>query len=181
MQQIRLCGLGGQGIVMAGAILAQAAFYDKKSVSLSSGYGSQVRGGMTRSDLIFSEAFIDFPMVTEIDLLIAMLQEALQESLPLLKGNGRIVVDDSLVKVDSSSPANYLSIPATEIAIRELNNEMAANIVLLSAANAVGQLVREDSLQKAIRTLVPPPLVELNLKAMQLGLKQVEKVGGNRS
>ena len=89
MQQIRLCGLGGQGIVTAGAILAQAAFYDNRSVSLSSGYGSQVRGGITRSDLIFSESFIDFPMVTEIDLLIAMLQEALQESLPLLKANGR--------------------------------------------------------------------------------------------
>jgi len=118
-------------------------------------------------------------MVTEIDLLIAMLQEALQESFPLLKRNGMMVVDDSLVKVDSSSPANYLGIPATEIAIRELNNEMAANIVLLSAANGVGQLVREDSLQKAIRTLVPPPLVDLNLKAMQLGLKQVERGSKN--
>ncbi len=175
MQQIRLCGLGGQGIVMAGAILAQAAFYDNRSVSLSSGYGSQVRGGITRSDLIFSETFIDFPMVTEIDLLIAMLQEALQESLPLLKANGRIVIDDSLVKIDSGSPENYLGIPATEIAIRELNNEMAANIILLSAANAKGQLVSGNSLQKAIKTLVAPPLVDLNLKAMQLGLKQVKK------
>ncbi len=177
MQQIRLCGLGGQGIVMAGAILAQAAFYDSRSVSLSSGYGSQVRGGITRSDLIFSETFIDFPMVTEIDLLIAMLQEAMQESLPLLKANGKIVVDDSLVKVDSSSPANYVGIPATEIAIRELNNEMAANIVLLSAANALGHLVSENALQKAIEALVAPPLVGLNLKAMQLGLKQAESVG----
>jgi 2-oxoglutarate ferredoxin oxidoreductase subunit gamma len=175
MQQIRLCGLGGQGIVMAGAILAQAAFYDNKSVSLSSGYGSQVRGGMTRSDLIFSETFIDFPMVTEIDLLIVMLQEALPESLPLLKGNGRVVVDDSLVKIDPASRAKYLGIPATEMAIRELKSEMVANIVLLAAANAVGQLVAENSMQKAIRTLVSPAFVELNLKAMQLGLKQVEK------
>ncbi len=175
MQRIRLCGLGGQGIVMAGAILAQAAFYDNKSVSLSSGYGSQVRGGITKSDLIFSEAFIDFPMVTEIDLLIAMLQEALQESLPLLTGSGRVVVDDSLVKVDSALRAETLAVPATEIAIRELKNEMAANIVLLSAANAAGKLVTEESLQRAIKTLVPPPLIDLNLKAMKLGLKQVER------
>lgn len=177
MQQIRICGLGGQGIVMAGAILAQAAFYDNKSVSLSSGYGSQVRGGITKSDLVFSETFIDFPMVTEIDLLIVMLQEALPESLPLLKGNGMVILDDSLVKVDSTSRAKYLSIPATEIAIRDLNSEMVSNIVLLAAANAVGQLVAENSLKKAIMTLIPPPFVELNLKAMQLGLHQAERVG----
>ncbi len=179
MRQIRLCGLGGQGIVMAGAILARAAFYDNKSVSLSSGYGSQVRGGITKSDLIFSETFIDFPMVTEIDLLIAMLQDALEESLPLLKEKGMVVVDDSLVKVESLPPTKFLKIPATEIATRQLNNEMVANMVLLSAANSNIQLVTENSLQKAIQTFVSPPLVDLNLKAMQLGLHHAGRVGEN--
>lgn len=177
MKQIRLCGLGGQGIVVAGGILAQAAIRDQKIVALSSGYGSQVRGGISKSDLIFSDAFIDFPMVTQIDLLIAMLQEAYQESLPLVKREGMIVLDGTLVKASPTSSAQYYSIPATETAIREVNNEMAANIVLLAAANFIAQLVSQASLEGSIKNNVSPRFVELNLKAMQLGLDLAKKVG----
>lgn len=177
MTQIRLCGLAGQGIVVAGGILAQAAIREQKIVALSSGYGSQVRGGISKSDLIFSDAFIDFPMVTQIDLLIAMLPEAYQESLPLVRREGMIVLDGTLVKASPTSSAQYYSIPATETAIRELNSEMAANIVLLAAGNSIAQLVSEASLKESIKNNVSPRFLELNLKAMQLGLDLAKMVG----
>jgi len=169
-RQIRLCGLGGQGIVIAGSILAQAALREKKSVGLSSGYGSQVRGGISKSDLVLSDTFIDFPLVTQIDLLVAMLQEAYQESLPLVAEGGIVVFDGTLVKPGAASSAKHFSIPATEKAVQELNSEVAANIVLLAAANAIGQLVSEDSLRAAIKDNVSSRFVDLNLKALQLGL-----------
>jgi 2-oxoglutarate ferredoxin oxidoreductase subunit gamma len=177
MRQIRLCGLGGQGIVVAGAILAQAAIRDKKFVSQSSSYGSQVRGGVSKADLIFSDAFIDFPMVTEIDFLVAMLQEAYQESLPMVKRDGLIVLDSTLVKAAPSSLARYFNIPATETVIRELKSEMAANIVLLAAANSIGQLVSAASLAESIQSSVSPRYRETNLKAMQVGIDLVKKMG----
>jgi 2-oxoglutarate ferredoxin oxidoreductase subunit gamma len=177
MRQIRLCGFGGQGIVVAGAILGQAAFLDKKFVALSSGYGSQVRGGTTKSDLVFSHAFVDFPLPTEIDFLIAMLQAAYQESLPLVRKDGIIILDRTLVKASPTSPARVYSIPATETVARKLKNEMAANIALLAAANSIGQLVSEASLREAIKKTVSPNFAELNLKAMQVGLELAKKTG----
>jgi len=176
MQQIRLCGLGGQGIVVAGSILAQAGFRDKKSVALSSGYGSQVRGGITTSDLVFSDGFIDFPLVTRVDLLVSMLQEAYQDSLPLVKKEGIVVLDSSLVKATPSSAAKHYNIPATETVIRELNSEMAANIALLAAANFIGQLVSEASLEEAVKNSVSPRFVELNLRAVKVGLDLAQEV-----
>jgi len=176
MRQIRLCGLGGQGIVVAGAILAEAAFRDKKAVGLSSGYGSQVRGDISKSDLVISETFIDFPLVTQIDLLVAMLPEAYQQSLSLVKKEGIIVLDGSLVKPSPTSAARYYSLPATEVAVKELNNEMVANIVMLAAANSIGQLVAQDSLREAIKNNVSSRFMEINLQAMQLGLDLAKKL-----
>jgi 2-oxoglutarate ferredoxin oxidoreductase subunit gamma len=175
-RQIRLCGSGGQGLVMAAGVLAQAGFRDKKFIALSSGYGSQVRGGVTRSDVVFAESLIDFPLVTKIDFLITMLQEAYDESLPLLKADGKIILDGKLVKPRLDSPIRCYSLPAVETAIRELKNGLFANIILLAAANTIGRLVSTESLGEAIRATVPPGLVDINLKALQLGIDLARKL-----
>jgi 2-oxoglutarate ferredoxin oxidoreductase subunit gamma len=146
---------------MAGEILAYAAFQEKKNVSLSSGYGSQVRGGITHSDLVMADGFIDFPMVTHIDFLITMLQEAYQDSLPLVKGDGKIVLDSALVKSLPDSLVKCYGIPATDIAVRELKNEMAANIILLAAAASIGHLVAKDALEESIRRTVSRGFVDI--------------------
>ncbi len=176
MQQIRLCGSGGQGIVAAGTILAQAAFRDKKFIAFSTSYGSVVRGGITKSNLVFSDTLIDFPLVTQIDLLIAMLQDAYQESLSSVKGDGVVVLDSSMVKSIPASSGKCYNIPATDTVIRELNSEMVANITLLAAANAISHLVSEPSLRESVKENVPPKFVELNLKAMQLGMDLAKMV-----
>lgn len=176
MQQIRLCGLAGQGIILAGRILAEAGFRDKKMISLSSEYPSQVRGGISKSDLVLSNTFIDFPMITEIDLLVSMVQEAYQESLSRVKGNGWIVVDSTLVKPAPNSSIKHYSIPATEVAIQKLNTETAANFILLAFANSIGQLVSETSLEESIKSIVSSRFVQLNLQAMQLGLDLAKNV-----
>ena len=162
-------------MVMAGEILAYAAFQEKKTVSLSSGYGSQVRGGITRSDLVIADGFIDFPMITRIDFLIAMLQVAYQDSLPQVKRDGKIVLDSALVKPLPDSSVKCYGIPATDMATRELKNEMAANIILLAAADSIGNFVSEAALEESIRKSVSPRFVELNLKAMHLGLDWARK------
>jgi 2-oxoglutarate ferredoxin oxidoreductase subunit gamma len=170
MIQIRLCGLGGQGLVVAGEMLARAAFQEKKAVSLTSSYGSQVRGGITRSDLVLSDGFIDFPMVTQIDFMITMLQTAYQESLPQMKTGGKVFFDSTLVKPAPGSPGRMYPLPATDIAVKELQSEMAANIILLAAANSISQFVSEASLEEAIRRGVPARFLDLNIKAVHLGL-----------
>ncbi|MFX0197373.1 MAG: 2-oxoacid:acceptor oxidoreductase family protein [Candidatus Hodarchaeota archaeon] len=176
MQQIRLCGGGGQGIVVAGRILAEAAFLDKRVVSLTAGYGTAMRGGISKSDIVLSDSFIDFPMVTQIDLLLSMLEEAYQESLPMVNENGVIVLDDTTVKPSPTSSIEHYSIPATEIAIQELKNEMVANLIMLAAANSIGRLVSKTSLEESIKSIVSPRFVEINLQAIQLGLDLAKKL-----
>lgn len=176
MQQIRVCGSGGQGIVIAGRLLAEAAIKDRKSVSLSVGYGSAVRGGISQSDVVFSDSFIDFPMIIQIDLLICMFEEAYIASLSKVKENGIIVLDDTLVKPRVNSQAKHWSIPATETAIKILKNQMAANIILLAAANYITQLVSVTSLENSIRSTVSSKFVEPNLQAMHLGVDLAQKL-----
>jgi len=176
MQQVRFTGFGGQGIVVAGEILARAANLENKTVSLFSSYGSQVRGGIAISDLIISSSFIDCPLVDEIDFLVVMLQDAFKESISLVKKEGKIVLDSTLVKADSLlSSINYYSIPATEIALQELKSEMTANIILLSAANYIGKFVKTASLIESIKENFSPRFVELNLKGVEIGLKLAQK------
>lgn len=174
MHQIRLCGTGGQGIVVAGRILSEAAIQDKKFVSLTAGYGSAMRGGISKSDMVFSDSFIDFPMLTEIDLLVSMSEEAYHESLPMVRETGLIVLDDTLVKPNSSSSIKHYTIPATGKAIKELKSQMAANIILLAATNSIGRLVSRTSLEESIKSTVPSRFVELNLHALQIGFDLAE-------
>ena len=174
MQQIRLCGTGGQGIVVAGRILSEAAIQDKKFVSLTAGYGSAMRGDISKSDMVFSDTFIDCPMLTEIDLLVSMSEEAYHESLPMVRETGLIVLDDTLVKPNPNSSIKHYTIPATEKAIKELKSQMAANIILLAATNSIGRLVSRTSLKESIKSTVPSRFVELNLHALQIGFDLAE-------
>jgi len=176
MQQIRLCGSGGQGIVVAGRILAEAAIRDKRFVSLTASYGSAMRGGISKSDMVLADSFIDFPMVTEIDLLVSMLEAAYQESLPMMKENGLIILDDTLMSPSAASSIKHYSIPARKMAIQELNSEMAANIVLLAATNSIGRLVSKSSLEESIKSTISSRFVEINLQALELGFDLAKNI-----
>ena len=95
----------------------------------------------------------------------------------MVKENGVVVLDGTLVKANQVSSAKHYSIPATEKALQVLKSEMTANIVLLAAANAIGHIVSKTSLEESIKTTVSPRFVELNLKAMELGFGLAKKAG----
>jgi len=97
-QEIRLAGLGGQGIILAGIIIAEAAgIYDGKFVAQTQAYGAAARGGFSRSDIIISDGEIHFPKARELDLLLAMSQDAYEDNLQYLKSNGILIVDATYV------------------------------------------------------------------------------------
>ena len=175
MIQVRFAGLGGQGILLMGEILGEAAVLDKKYVGQTASYGSEARGSACRSDVVISESWIDYPEVTEADVLACMSQGTYEQlSKKVNPSGGVIFYDAQMVKVTPSLPAKQVSIPATEKAFREFNNRMVANIVLLGAvAKAVG-LVKEESLLKSLANRVPPAFLDLNQKAVRLGFDLVK-------
>jgi 2-oxoglutarate ferredoxin oxidoreductase subunit gamma len=122
--EIRLSGAGGQGAMLAGKLLAAAAVYDGKNAVQTQSYGPEARGGKSKTDVVISNGEIDYPKATEVDVLLAMSQDALDEYLPSLKDGGTLIVDSYLVERVESEGA--YEIPFTMLAIEECGRKLLA-------------------------------------------------------
>jgi 2-oxoglutarate ferredoxin oxidoreductase subunit gamma len=170
MIQVRFAGLGGQGIILMGEILGEAAVMERKYVGQTSSYGAEARGSACKADVVISDSWIDYPEVTEADVLACMSQGTYEQNrVNVNTSNGMIFMDPQLVKPDPSLALKHIPVPATEKALRELGNRMVANMVLLGAVVTAVGLVGEESLLRALSNRVPPSLLELNKKALALG------------
>jgi len=172
MIQIRFAGLGGQGIILMGEILGEAAVLDKKYVGQASSYGSEARGSACKADVIISDSWIDYPEVTEADVLVCMSQGTYEMHKQKVKpSTGMIFLDTQMVKPDPSSSLKHISIPANERALKDLGNRMAANIVLLGAVVKTVGLVSEEALLQSLSKRVPSSFLDTNRKALALGFQ----------
>ena len=172
MIQVRFAGLGGQGIILMGDILGEAAVMDKKYVGQTSSYGAEARGSACKADVVISDSWIDYPEVTEADVLACMSQGTYEQNLGKVNPSGGIVfIDSQLIKRDSASSLKHLIIPAMEKALKDLGNQMAANMVLLGAVVKTVGMVSEESILKALSNRVSRTHLELNKKALALGFE----------
>lgn len=169
VRQLRLCGFGGQGLVLGGVILGHAAIHDGKYVAGSDSYGVRVRGGYALSDVVISDEPIVYPHVMEADILIPMAQEAYDEHIPGVAPDAVILYDDQLVEPRALEQIKQVGIPATSRAIKDLNQKQAANIVMLGALVAVTGLVSLESLKRAVAENVGERFREMNLEAVEIG------------
>lgn len=170
IKQIRLCGFGGQGIILAGTILGHAGINDGKWVAGSNSYGAAARGGACRAEVVISDKPIVFPLVIKADILVAMSQKAYDEYIEEVGENG-IVIYDEMVSINKASHLEQVGIPATSVAVRELNNKQVANAIILGAAVEMTKIVSRDALISAMRSNVQVELQALDLKALELGFK----------
>jgi 2-oxoglutarate ferredoxin oxidoreductase subunit gamma len=172
--EIRLAGSGGQGLILAGVILAEAAgIYDGKFVCQTQSYGPAARGGASKAEVVISDAEIDYPKAIRPDVLLALNQASLDKYLGDLKPGGALLVDADLVRevpVEGAAP-----IPFTRIA-RDLGKEMMANIVALGALAVITKAVTSEGLRLAVLARVPPQTRDLNEKALEAGMAAAEKL-----
>lgn len=167
--EIRICGLGGQGVVLAGQILGKAAVYDGWNVVQTQSYGAEARGTTAKSEVIISEGPIGFPMVRKCDILVAMSQEALNMNIKDLKEGGLLLVDEDMVKSLPKVNAKICIVPAAKTAEETLGERLYANMVFLGILNRLANLVRDESMEKAIAETVPKNAVASNLQAYRRG------------
>jgi 2-oxoglutarate ferredoxin oxidoreductase subunit gamma len=172
--EIRLSGSGGQGLVTAGIILAEAVgVYEGKSVCQSQSYGPEARGGASKSEVIVSDEEIDYPKAIKPDVLLAMNQSACDTYLFDVKPRGTIIVDTTLVK--QLPTTRVIGIPFTRIAKTEAGSETAANIVALGAVAAITKICSTKHLEAAVLCRVPRGTEETNKKALAAGFKAARK------
>ncbi len=170
--EARLSGSGGQGLILAGKILAEAAaIYEDKNATQSQSYGPEARGGASRSEVIIADGDIDFPKATRLDLLLCLTQEACDKYVCDLKDDGLLIADSRYVKRVPEGSYRVISTRISEVAEVEVGRAVTANMVALGVIVGATEVVSPESAEKAISARVPRGSEELNLKAFQLGLK----------
>ena len=171
--EFRLSGSGGQGLMLAGQILAEAAgVHEGRHVVQVRSYGPEARGGASRSEVIISGDPIDLPEVTAPDLVLAMTQEAFDRYRGDVKAGGTLIVDPRFVRDTSrvQPGVRLMEVPLTSIAEGESGHAVTANIVALGVVAGLTRAVSEKALSSAISQRVPQATVEMNLKAFRAGL-----------
>jgi 2-oxoglutarate ferredoxin oxidoreductase subunit gamma len=173
--EIRLSGSGGQGLITAGIVLAEAiGIYDGKFVAQTQSYGPEARGGSSKAEIIVSDEEIDYPKVIRLDLLLAMNQKSCDSYYMDLKPEGILIVDSTFV-AQIPVPGAF-QIPFTRIAREEMKKEMTANIVALGAISGLTGIVSKRAIETAVLGRVPKGTVELNRRALQAGFTAARKV-----
>jgi len=168
--EVRISGLGGQGVVLAGQILGKAAAYNGKNVVQTQSYGAEARGSAAKSEVIISDGKIGFPIVRKCDILIAMSQEAVEKNIKDLKEDGILLVDSSTVKKIPETKARIFKIPATEIAEKMFKAKIYANMFMLGALTSITKVTNEKSFTRTIKETVSKEIVNTNLNAYRKGL-----------
>ena len=171
--EVRLSGSGGQGLLLAGIILAEGAINDGKNSVQTQSYGPEARGGASKSEVIISSEAIDFPKVRNCDILLALTQKSYDQYSVGLKDDGILIIDSS-VSIKEKGNKKVYSVPILDTAAKELGKPMVTNIVALGAIVEITKVISKDSLEKAVLERVPKGTEELNKKAMSMGYRIAE-------
>ncbi|MCL2064289.1 MAG: 2-oxoacid:acceptor oxidoreductase family protein [Candidatus Cloacimonetes bacterium] len=174
-KEFRLSGSGGQGLIVAGIILAKAASNEGYKVTQTQSFGPEARGGSSRTDVVISNNEIYFPEAQSFDYLIALTQEACDKYLFDLKEDGLLLIDSNYVKNLSMTVNNIVEVDFSDITIEKLGTALPMNIVTLSCIVKLSNLISEKALERAIKEIMKPSIHEINIKAMKLGFELSEQ------
>jgi 2-oxoglutarate ferredoxin oxidoreductase subunit gamma len=170
LTEIRIAGFGGQGVILAAAVIGKAAaLYQGGYATMTQSFGPEARGGSSSAQVIFSDEPILYPYVTEPDVLVVLSQEAYTRFTPELQHGGILIMEQDLVRVGQlPAGVRVFGVPATRLA-EELGRKVVLNVVMVGFFGAVTNLLDPAALRKAVADSVPPALEKLNLEAFEKG------------
>lgn len=175
-KELRLSGTGGQGLILAGIIMADAAIRDGKNSIQSQSYGPEARGGASRAEVIIGDDEIDYPKVSNPDVLLVMSQEASDKFARDLARGGVLIADSTYVYELPQVDGEIYTLPISKTAREEAGREMVANVVALGAVARITGVVSREALADALLSRIPRGTEEINRKALDLGWQLAEKV-----
>ena len=172
--EIRLAGEGGQGMILAGIILAEAAsIYDGKMAVQTQSYGPEARGGASKSEVVIADGEIDHPEVLSADVVVTLSQEAYDKYGGSVKPGGLLIVDDE--KVSAMRAGQAVKIPVSRLAFEMTGKSITANTVALGVLVGLTGVVSREALEKAVTARAPRGTEEMNRKALEAGFAAAEK------
>jgi 2-oxoglutarate ferredoxin oxidoreductase subunit gamma len=166
--EIRLSGTGGQGVVLAGILLAEAAgLRPGQHVVQTVSYGPQVRGGMSSAELVVSQEPIDYPKPLGLDLFVPLTEEAYPEGLPLMKPRGIILLDPDRIR--QAEQGWVVRVPLGRIAKEATGLAQMMNVVAVGAAAALVPIADWEALEVAAQERAPAGKADAFVRAIRAG------------
>jgi len=164
-------GSGGQGVITASIILAEAAvLYENLTAVQSQSYGAEARGGATRSDVIISDSVIHFPKVIQPNVLVCLTQAAYGKFYPIVRPGGLLITDLRFVQTEKKVDAQQKELDMYETVMAEIGQPIVFNICMLGAVIALTGLVKPESIMKSLEKRIPADFLDMNRKALDIGI-----------
>lgn len=165
-------GSGGQGVITASIILAEAAvLYENLTAVQSQSYGAEARGGATRSDVIISDSIIHFPKVIQPNVLVCLTQAAYGKFYPIVRPGGLLITDTRYVQTEKKVDAQQKEIAMYETVMAEIGKPIVFNICMLGAVIGLTGLVKPESIMKSLKNRIPADFLDMNRKALDIGIR----------
>ncbi len=164
-------GSGGQGVITASIILAEAAvLYENLNAVQSQSYGAEARGGATRSDVIISDSTIDYPKVIQPNVLVCLTQDAYNKFYQIIRPGGLLITDTRYVKTQKKVDAQQRELPMYESVMEKIGKPIVFNICMLGSVIRMTALLAPESIMKVLENRIPPDFLDMNRQALDLGL-----------
>ena len=171
--EVQFAGFGGQGVMLMGQIMAQAALQQGHEVVWIPSYGPEMRGGTAYCTVVISDRPIGSPIIRNPRHLVAMNRPSLEKFAPSVKSGGTIFINSSIISIDAGrDDVDVIKVPIIEIA-RELGNVRTANIIALAAFVSRSQVVDFELLRESVKAKFAnkEKLIPINMKALEAGQK----------
>lgn len=168
-----IAGFGGQGVLLAGEVLANGFMLDNKKVTWYPSYGAEMRGGTVNCSVVMADEEVSAVQKSHADYIVVLNQASFDRFTPIVRKGGTIIVNTSLAKeVRTRDDINYVFAPITQMAEKNLGNIKMSNILALGILSSVSGLISLDTLEKALYNVIPPHrknLIPKNIEALKLG------------
>jgi len=173
--RIIFSGSGGQGIITAAIILAEAAvLHEDLNAVQSQSYGPEARGGASRSDVIISDSDIRFPRVIQPNVLVCLTQEAYNGFSGLIRPGALLLTDSHYVKQETKVDARQVELGMYKAVMDKIRRPIVFNICMLGALISLTQLIKTESIMKVLNRRIPAGFLDINKQALELGLELAE-------
>lgn len=167
--EMRFAGSGGQGVILASVIIAEAAVIAGLNTVQSQAYGPEARGGVSKAETVLSRDRIWYSKVTHPNFLLALTQASLDTYTRELAEGAVVMMDDGLTAPADLDPARVISVPILQTAKEKVGKAFTANIVAVGAINRALQLFSDKDLMEGVKRHIPAGTEEINQKALAEG------------
>lgn len=169
--RIIFSGSGGQGVITASIIIAEAAvLYEGLNAVQAQTYGPEARGGATRSDVVIADGDIRYPKVIQPNVLVCLNQKAYNKFSGTIRPGGLLLTDSHFVKQERKVDARQVGLGMYDAVMEKIGKPIVFNICVLGAMIGLTNLLKTESIIKVLETKIPPDFMDINKKAFKIGL-----------